>query len=1097
MSSILNNASYSSGLRALSSLQLCRSTSIQNPFRRTPCLRCARIRIRRLANLSQAAIDASHHDRDTPRISRGPLAYWEELRSRSLNSLVSDYSEAPNKSTATSISVNSPWNGTTESTDNRADDLGNIISTGISDDGLHGVRLEREAPSSRPRQEIDPWEDERPWEETSLEVESFFLKKEKYSRDEDGSLNKELFRALTESLPHIKHGRYMNDNVFSRILQKYLLSLRSQASPGSGSDEQAILTVSETFTRRTRWILYSRGYSPEDVAAWAWILSAQDSLRAAMRLFLWDSQNPSRRRTPIFVVKILLHRPHIDVRAYRILLSYSLSYLLRRPLKSMTSVTDSNAANSPFEYGVAILSARKAHSLINVLLRRAREMLPAAQFNIAQAYAYYLIHLLPLTHSKPMEWETNRLRAECFNECIRLLGIPSRVRPYLSSSIQQQAQFELLKAMAAHNPVIPVNRSGYEAIMAVQLAHVKTPAERIFAKQKALSWPPWKEARMGIDSERGNEGMRSRTMQVLSQMIEAGYALSSWDDVAAILAGWDMDGTPTIQTRSLARPQKSLGPGTKESKVVSTIWASRIHATRTLREAWACFLSYEARYAVPSEPVYHAMAKKLIYRMEESDDINTKNGPLPGDGFEVYPEPSSARDLTYVPTEPPTLEELLERMISQGVLPGVDFVALLVRFSPDFSTGLRYMAAFLSPKQTKAVSTLYVGDLEGDSLATLKAMKFSLFDSIIAFFCAKSQFPCPGHRFRKSDLFPILMQRPSQLVVDTSTFFSDEDVLRKGNGNGHPQALSHAVELLLARKPRRVTAWLPLLKALASPRGPNDERLVKAHVHWYFAWYETSEVMHWMQELALEPGMEGFIVLCQIFSQAVGVGVQSIAAAEESLYLAQRMKRQNDKLHVTIATDFESFVFQGVRVLKSYFDRLVLPIHPTFIGNQCSSDDIGEPSSPELPESNVPDMVQVPTPAALHAFVRALGTAEDYDGILNLLEWMSRYASEIAEAADQKRGGRKMLRRTLTAVRVYLEDLNELKLSVPVSGKAPHDYYYHAGEKEDDITETRPIFADGRVEEAYEIIESTAIWGSWPSDDEVRAYVARYLHPDI
>jgi hypothetical protein len=945
---------------------------------------------------------------------------------------------------------------------------------------------------------MDPWDDSSPWVEINLEVEKLHTAETR--RDEDANLDEEFFRTVTESLSHIEHGRYVNANCLSQILQKYLLFLRSQASSFI-SDEQELIRLSEIFSRETRRVLHTRHYSPEDVAAWAWILSAQGSFRAAMRLFLWDSRKPFTRRTPIFVVRILLHRPHIDVRAYRILLSYSLSYLLRRPLKIMTSVTDSKVAKSRFKSRLNILSPRKAYGLMTNLLRIAREMLPAAQYNIAQAYAYYLIHLLPLLHSKPMAWETNRLRAECFNECLRLLGIPSRVQPYLSSSIQQQAQFELLKAMAAHNPVIPVNRSGYQAIMAVQLAHVKTPAERIFAEQKALSWPPWKEARMGIDSERGNEGMRSRTMQVLSQMIEAGYALSSWDDVAAILAGWDTDGTPTIQTRSLARPQKSLEPGTKESKVVSTVWASRIRATRTLREAWACFLSYEAR-ALPSEPVYHAMARKLIYRMEESDDINTKNGPLPGDGFEVYPEPSSARDVTYVPTEPPTLEELLERMISQGVLPGVDFVALLVRFSPDFSTGLRYIAAFLSPKQTKAVSTLYYGDLEGDTLATLKAMKPSLFDSIIAFFCTKSHLPCPGHRFRKADLFPILMQRPSQLVVDTSTFFSDEDVLREGNGNGHPQTLSHAVELLLAKRPRRVSAWLPLLKALASPRGPNEERLVKPHVHWYFAWYETSEVIRWMQELELEPGMEGFIVLCQIFAQAVGVGVQSTTAAEESLYLAHRMKRQNDKLHVNIASDFESFVYQGVRVLKSYFDRLVLPIHPTLIENQSTSNDIGEPSLPEMPDSDVPDMIQIPTPAALHAFVRALGIAEDHDAILNLLEWMSRYASEITEAADQKRGGRKMLRRTLTAMRVFLEDLNELKMSVrepelAANGKAPFDSYYHTGEQEENIPDTRPVFADGRVEEAYEIIESTAVWGPWPSDDEVRAYVARYLHPDI
>lgn len=1001
----------------------------------------------------------------------------------------------------TSISAN----GTTRRPiHDHAEALENMIPNAVPDNSSHDVRLGRIAPSSRLTEEIDLWDDGSSWEEMNLEVENHAVKA---NPGEHTILNDEFRRTYTESLPDVDHARYVNTNALSKILQRYLLFLKSQASSGFDSDEQELTKLSEIFSYKNQRLLRIRDYSPEDVAAWAWILSVQDPFRAAMRLFLWDSQNSSKSRTPIFVVKILLHRPHIDVRVYRLLLSYSLSRLLRRPFKLMDPVTKRGTVKPSIESHHDILSPRKASGLVTILLRRAREMLPAAQLNIAQAYVYYLIHLLPLLHTKSMAWATNNLRAEYFNRCLRQLGIPSKALPYLSASIQQQAQFELLKAMAAHSPVIPVNRLGYQAIMAVQLAHEKTPAERIFAKQKALSWPPWKEARMGIDSERGNDGMRSRAMQVLSQMIEAGYASSPWDDVAAILAGWDTDGTPTIQTRSLARPHKSLGPGTKESKVISTVWASRIRATRTLREAWACFLSYESRCGHPSEPVYHAMARKLIYRMEGSDDINLKNESLPGDGFEVYPEPSSARDVTYVPTEPPTLGELIERMISQGVLPGVDFVALLVRFSPDFSTGLRYIAAFLSPKQTRAVSALYVGDLEGENLETLKAMKSSLFDSIIAFFCTKSHLPCPGHRFRKADLFPVLMQRPSQLVVDTSTFFSDEDVLREGNGNGHPQTLSHAVELLLARKPRRVAAWIPLLKALASPRGPSEERLVKPHVHWFFAWYEVSEVIHWMQELGLEPGMEGFIVLCQIFAHAVGVGIQSIAAAEESLHLAHRMKRQNDKLHVNIVTDFESFVYQGLRVLKSYFDRLVLPIHPMLFETQSPSSEIGQPSlleSPKLPETIVPDMIEVPTPAALHAFVRALGTAEDHDGILNLLEWMSRYASEIADAADLKRGGRKMLRRTLTAMRVYLEDLNALKMpmrepepELMASGKASLDYYYQVGEEKDDTTEARPIFVDGRAEEAYEIIESTAIWGSWPSDDEVRAYVAHYMHPDI
>ncbi|EED19440.1 conserved hypothetical protein [Talaromyces stipitatus ATCC 10500] len=1041
-----------------------------------------------------ASRDASHYD--TSNVTRDPLAFWKDLRVRAVNSFVSNAAEASTKSIATSISVTGQWNGIKQPAYGHVDAPGDSNSTDVSDIGRRAVKDQTAALSPHALEETSPWEDSNPWEEAVLEKET--RTSEETHLDDEADLEEEFLNTLTESLPHIRHGGYVNTNSLSRILQKYLLALRSQ-TPSTNTDIQELAGLSNIFDTETLRTLSKKGYFPEDVAAWAWILAPKGSSRAAMRLFLWDSRNSVRRRTPLFVLKILLHRPHLDVRAYRILLSYSLSYLLRQPINSTILEGDSTVASTQFESDVATLTSKEAGPLVTILLKRAREMLPAAQFNIAQAYAFYLIHLLPLSESKRMVWEINRLRAEGFNKCLRLLGIPSRVQPYISASIQQQAQFELLKAMAAHNPVIPVSRLGYQAIMAVQLAHVKTPAERIFAEQKALSWPPWKEARMGIDSERGNEGMYSRAMQVLSQMTEAGYGRSSWDDVAAILAGWDTDGTPTIQTRSLARPQKSLGSGIKESKVVSTIWASRIRATRTLREAWACFLSYESRCSIPSEPVYHAMARKLIYK-KESHCITTKNGPLPGDGFEVYPEPSSARDVTYVPTEPPTLEALLERMILQGILPGPDFVALLLRFSPNFSTGLRYIAAFLSPKQTKAISTLYVGDLEEENFETLKAMKPSLFDSIIAFFCAQSQLPCPGHRFRKADLFPILTQRPSQLVVDTSTFFSDEDVLREGNGNGHPQTLSHAVELLHVTRPRRVTAWLPLLRALASPRGPTEERLVKPHVHWYFAWYEANELIRWMQELELEPGMEGFIVLCQVFAQAVGVGIQSVHAADESLHLAHRTKRHNDELYVSIPTDFESFVHQGIRVLKSYFDRLVLPFHPML--DSSPSLNTSEPELNAQLGSHVPDMVQVPTPSALHVFIRALGTAEDHDGILNLLEWMSRYASEIAEASDQRRGGRRMLRRTLTAVRVFLEDLNELKIpqrepESTVGRKAPLDSYYHIGEEQEVKSESRPIFSDGRVEEAYDLIESTAVWGPWPSDDEVRAYVARYMHPDI
>ncbi|OKL63390.1 hypothetical protein UA08_01513 [Talaromyces atroroseus] len=868
------------------------------------------------------------------------------------------------------------------------------------------------------------------------------------------------------------------------ISNKYIEALNSN---GSNNDSPAEVNnmdeIIRVFDLNTLQVLSKKGYSPEDIMAWAWILTTKDSTRAALRLLYWGRQHI--RQTPLFVVSFLLHRVTHDVRAFRIILAFSLSYLTQQPLADIAPVANSDVTGVPnipsSEQRAVAMQAPKAYYLTVLLLQRARQLWPETQFSIAEAFAYYLIHVLPRSYRRKLDhWRINVLRAKYFNWCLNDLSIPSKRNPFIYASTQQRAQFVLLKAMATHEPVLPVSRRGYQAVAAVQLAHKKTLAEKVFAEQKALSWPPWKEARMGIDSARGNDGMKSRTMQVLSQMTEAGYSHGDWEDAVGILAGWDTDGSPTIQTRSLQSRSLLANSKKKGTRVESALWAARIQATRTLREAWACFISYEARYAIPTERIFHAMAKKLIYsqaQMKKKATTPTRNRPLPGDGPEVFPEPSSARDAIYIAREPPSLENLLKQMTMQGVRPGNDFIALLLQRSQNFSTGIKFVCAFLRAKQVRALCTLWTEELDKEALDTLNAMHPRLFDSFIVLLCTHFNSWSSRYRVRRADLFPILMRVPQMNPV-TSTLCYHEDMFRKDSKLGHPQTLSHAVKLLKTLKPRRMSAWLPLLKALASLRGSAKEILIDRKVQWFLMWYEVAEAIRWMRELELEPGTDGLMMLCRVFSRAVYAGARDVTIAEEALYLVSKYKRRNDELQLDNAATFEEFVYKGIQLLKSYFDRLVYPLPPFSAGSQnfALSPDKQKPAVLDLP-----NMLEVPNLATLHALVRALGLSKDHDGILNLLQWMSYYAPDLISRADENGNGKTMMRRTLTAIRVFLE------------GSIPGRMRWHELESASSKNgrgdeENRPVSSYGHIEEARKLIEGTEGWGSWPSDDEVRAY---------
>ncbi|GAD95254.1 conserved hypothetical protein [Paecilomyces variotii No. 5] len=864
----------------------------------------------------------------------------------------------------------------------------------------------------------------------------------------------------------------------------------------------------ETFNQKHLAYLDARGYSPVDVMAWAWILKSECSYEAALRLFALEEsyrrqRSASPKRVPPFIPLFLLRQRLLDLKSYRLLLSYSLHLMSGCPLPTVQTAlrgssiaADANTQHEPQRL-TSQLDPTMCMTFVVRLLRHARQVWPSAQLSVARAFASFLTTIGVDGKSDDAIQRLNTFRANKFNTCLWLLSLPSKVNPFASASVQQRAQFELLKAMASHHPVLPVTRRGYQGIVAVQVAHKKTPAERLSADLKAPSWPPWKEEKLGMDTSRGNEGMKSRAIHVMAQMKEAGYSHSRWEEVAAILAGWDTDRSPTIQTRALMpRPYVLRGPQGNNPDHPA-IWTARIRATRTVREAWACFLTYHEQGFRPHKSVYFAMAHKLVFRTRAiENDFEQCSLALPGDGPEVFSEPSSSRDVIYVHTEPPTLDDFLKKMVSDGVRPSGRFFAMLLESAASFTSGMNYIRfSDLSEKQVEALCTVWPAETDYDNSRVVGKLPDYLFSSFIRFLCKFSSFD-PLYRakreFRTSDLFPIVMRnsrllrQPTSLVSYDST--PEEDHIH------HPRTLAHAVHLIKAYKPKHPPAWIALLSALSRDRISIRYHNMDQTVQRILAWHEVLEISEQAKRSDVELGTHGFHVLCASFAKAVAAGIKHPQATEEALEIIQQQGRYGDaSLSLPVCKTFEQIVYSGLDILKRRFDRIVLP-GSTSTSIDAKGADHGDRY--ESPSVKTPAMLQVPNPAVLHAFVRALGVSEDYDGLLDLLRWMSRSAPILKDTSDELLNGERMMRRTLVAVRVFLEGYWDQGFSITAHRgdysviSEPAGDRFDVGVRPSLFHEDRQLeFSDAYVQEAHDIIEQTELWGGWPTEDEVREYL--------
>lgn len=815
--------------------------------------------------------------------------------------------------------------------------------------------------------------------------------------------------------------------------------------------------------------LVSRGYTCADVTSWAWILTSRSPHEAAVRLFSLEtdkarfgSKGPS---VPPFITLYLLRQQGIDAHTFRLLLIHSLHLMSGQPLPPSDSLAQ------PAEEDIEILPNNSHISLdlgtcmilVTRLISHARHVWPPALLTVARAFAQFITPAGANAAQRPASEgnHDDRVKTEKLNECLWFLSLPTKVSPYRSTPIQQQAQFELLRAMAAHKPVLPVTRQGYRAVVAIQLAHKKTFEERQSAELKAPSWPPWKEEKLGIDSLRGNDGMYSRAMQVLSQMADAGYSRRLWEDISSILAGWDTDHSPTVQTRAVVRRPQSLPDSHTFKPNHQEIWVARIRSTRTIREAWACFLSYQNQDLPPKGAIFAAMGEKLIYQKNEIERrFDRTSSALPGDGREIHPEPASARDIIYVHTEPPSLDEFLEDMLAHGFRPSGRFLSLLLQSASSMHSGLQYLVC--SGLTDAQVSTLTVVQADARKYQTIDLESFLavpdlIFASFVKLLCAHSKTAAAGARngnILTADRFPALVAHghTGGQKIDYVAYARE-----KPEENYYPRALWHAIQLTKLRRNPYPPAWKHILSSLARGSfgevyGSRTQSLQRI-----LAWHQILKILGWMRQRDVELGDYGFQTLCVAFTKAIDAAYRHPGTAEQSFLLIHKARIRRLKDTEEGDNDFEAFLQHALQVLKRQFDHLVLPASKTSAQAERSVFAVFG-ASEGLP--SVPSILHTPSPATLHAFVRALGSIEDDEGLLHVLRWMSQSADLLREAADEHSNGDRMMHRTLVAIRVFLERRHERT----VDHRVPSDV----------------------VEEASDLVRRTG-W-DWPSDADVEDY---------
>ena len=807
-----------------------------------------------------------------------------------------------------------------------------------------------------------------------------------------------------------------------QILIHYLHNVEPYFHDSHGG-EDVLTTLGSTFSEEALNLLQKVGYDVSDVVSWAWIFSAENVEIAFARYVALAEQTRTsgQGRIPKFVPLQLLRAEVIG------------AYSLKEFIKSI--LVDLQSCREAKEYYGWNWVTRVC--LVVRLLRHARQIAPECFEDISLIvnhlfYDYYVVH------PRSLELAELRRLSHIYNRFLSLMSLAPLKSSYNAYLWQQNAQLVLIRLMFALQPPLPLTREGYRALIAVQLLHRKTAQERVWAETKALSWPPWRQIKSGIEQDLEYPGKESRVIRLLRRMQEAGYTLGDWEKSAAILAGWDTDKSPTIQTRAifmrqrrpwlLSRDRRPWLPshGHEDDDVDASsdgpeVWAARIRATRTTREAWASFCSYEMSQG--NSPAHYLPYFAMLDRLHASKvrrDSTLAWKYLAGDIKEAFEVSENPREVIYVDSEVPSAEEFYQRMLRAGVKPGGHVLPTLLRQSSSIEAGFAYIQDSRWDEVTKDVlrhAEKYPISIIRDSLTKIAIPTLAAFVLLIA----KSG-PDETMTFRNVGR------------LDAAT----GKVIRGDFADVSP--LTYASQLLLGAGISDIRVWNALAEG--------------AHTGLAKHMYHSSMVFKSRRWLGLKKAL------------------------------------WPEKMHISVHPDMDTFRHQA-KILHSMCRYVNTHIAPEDIGSLAKTTFVravyGRTMETFLPRPDQ-SLVIVPKIEDLLLVVRVLVSTHDAKSLVALLKWINEHTKALVqgqigsgsepqekaknEAETDGRPTQSSVREVLCAIRLFLEGTSEASANF-------------SSAQGDTTNFVSPLSTGpGTVQEAQKHCQKL----EWPSDGEVRLF---------
>jgi hypothetical protein len=762
-----------------------------------------------------------------------------------------------------------------------------------------------------------------------------------------------IFRLRKYLVPRLQADEPFQTNITSKMPSKASITARIIQSRQVSFDHPPVLY------KREKEFLTRHGYTAGDVAIWALIITQRD-LSKGIDILQWASSTRSTPDTPVvplFIISFLLKR--------RDMTSQSLQRLLTH---TWTLLRQGTSPNSFRDRQIFVLFTR--------FHRHARKVWPQGLVNIASL----LTTFLPWGHIPGQELTpaAQTRVALMFNTALNMLSQASRIRPFLCYVYAEKAQFHLLGRMTQFPQVLNITADGYKALVKVQLANRKTIQEREWSRLQSRAWPPVPEPKNQFDEDKGFEFGASRAMRTIQHMRFAGYSSPEWERVAQLYAGWESDGSPTIQTRKIIRPIPEIS-----EEPEAALWSARIDVARDIREAWARFLQYEATNQKPNRWIYFAIFRKIAMEQRRLDSQKPLTEDiLPGDSRNLYPPASSPMQKLYLLREPDSYMELFRRMINDGIYPKGQFLGFLISSAPGIEDGIE-----IWKKSSKA-----------DSMEALIPSACKISGSIPMdepTFAGLTELLC---RFPFHDGLMNLLdtEKHVQRLQQEFNQISEAPKLDFVQGNVYEKAFFQAFWLTKERKSVDFRAWKSILSGAVEA---NRQPKVKPFAYLLFGY--VYHILTTMSTLRMPSEVFLFEPICQYMELAARSARYEMAQSANKLDLGQGSSK---KASYVLAS--------GTRILRSVFATLTSSAVPS-----------------EQLEKAVDGLQVPPIPATLSTinitdclrYIRALAAFSDHEGIYSFAKWLVAHESEMKTVMEQQAGGLRRYHFMLTAIRLGLE----------------------------------------------------------------------------